>query len=36
MKTLSGGRIGIAGQALGVASGALELALQDYKKKIIW
>ena len=28
MQTLAGGRIGIAAQALGVASGALELALQ--------
>lgn len=28
MKTLSGGRIGIASQALGIASGAYELALQ--------
>ena len=27
MKTLSGGRIGIAAQALGIASGAYELAL---------
>ncbi|MCB0812549.1 MAG: acyl-CoA dehydrogenase, partial [Flavobacteriales bacterium] len=26
MKTLSGGRIGIASQALGIASGAYELA----------
>ena len=32
MKTLSGGRIGIAAQALGVASGALELALQYSKE----
>jgi len=31
MKTLSGGRIGIAAQALGIASGAYELAL-DYSK----
>lgn len=31
MKTLSGGRIGIASQALGIASGAYELAL-DYAK----
>jgi alkylation response protein AidB-like acyl-CoA dehydrogenase len=31
MKTLSGGRIGIASQALGIASGAYELAL-DYSK----
>jgi alkylation response protein AidB-like acyl-CoA dehydrogenase len=28
MKTLSGGRIGIASQALGIASGSLQLALQ--------
>ena len=27
MKTLSGGRIGIAAQALGIASGSYELAL---------
>jgi alkylation response protein AidB-like acyl-CoA dehydrogenase len=27
MKTLAGGRIGIASQALGIASGAYELAL---------
>ena len=33
MKTLSGGRIGIASQALGVASGALELALQYSKER---
>ncbi|MCX6198137.1 MAG: acyl-CoA dehydrogenase [Bacteroidetes bacterium] len=31
MKTLSGGRIGIAAQALGIASGAYELAV-DYSK----
>ncbi len=31
MKTLSGGRIGIASQALGIASGAYELA-RDYSK----
>ena len=31
MKTLSGGRIGIAAQALGIASGAYELA-RDYSK----
>lgn len=31
MKTLSGGRIGIASQALGIAAGAYELAL-DYSK----
>ena len=33
MKTLAGGRIGIAAQALGVASGALELALQYSKER---
>ena len=33
MKTLYGGRIGIAAQALGVASGALELALQYSKER---
>ena len=33
MKTLSGGRIGIAAQALGVASGALDLALQYSKER---
>ncbi len=33
MKTLSGGRIGIASQALGVASGALELALKYSKER---
>ncbi len=32
MKTLDGGRIGIASQALGIASGAFELAL-DYSKQ---
>ena len=32
MKTLSGGRIGIASQALGIASGAYELAV-DYSKQ---
>ena len=32
MKTLSGGRIGIAAQALGIAGGAYELAL-DYSKQ---
>ena len=31
MKTLSGGRIGIAAQALGIAAGAYELAV-DYSK----
>ena len=33
MKTLSGGRIGIAAQALGIASGAYELALQYSKER---
>jgi len=33
MKTLSGGRIGIASQALGIASGAYELALQYSKER---
>ena len=33
MKTLSGGRIGIAAQALGIASGAYELALQYSKDR---
>ena len=33
MTTLSGGRIGIAAQALGVASGALELALKYSKER---
>ena len=33
MKTLSGGRIGIAAQALGIASGAYELALQYAKQR---
>jgi alkylation response protein AidB-like acyl-CoA dehydrogenase len=33
MKTLSGGRIGIASQALGIASGAFELALADSKER---
>lgn len=33
METLAGGRIGIAAQALGVASGALELALQYSKER---
>ena len=33
MKTLSGGRIGIASQALGIASGAYELALQYSKDR---
>ena len=38
MKTLSGGRIGIASQALGIASGgAYELSLQYSKgKKSFW
>ncbi|MGB0838371.1 MAG: acyl-CoA dehydrogenase [Flavobacteriaceae bacterium] len=33
MKTLAGGRIGIAAQALGIASGAYELALQYAKER---
>src|ERR1700744_154707 len=33
MKTLEGGRIGIAAQALGIASGAYELALQYSKQR---
>lgn len=33
MKTLSGGRIGIAAQALGIASGAFELALAYSKER---
>jgi len=33
MKTLSGGRIGIAAQALGIASGALELSLAYSKER---
>lgn len=33
MKTLEGGRIGIASQALGIASGALELALKYAKER---
>ena len=33
MKTLSGGRIGIASQALGIASGALELATKYSKER---
>ncbi len=33
MKTLSGGRIGIAAQALGIASGAYELSLQYAKQR---
>lgn len=33
MKTLSGGRIGIAAQALGIASGALELSLKYSKER---
>lgn len=33
MKTLSGGRIGIAAQALGIASGALELAKKYSKER---
>jgi alkylation response protein AidB-like acyl-CoA dehydrogenase len=34
MKTLDGGRIGIAAQALGIASGAYELALKYSKERI--
>ncbi|NQX83043.1 MAG: acyl-CoA dehydrogenase [Flavobacteriaceae bacterium] len=34
MKTLSGGRIGIASQALGLASGAYELALKYSKERV--
>jgi alkylation response protein AidB-like acyl-CoA dehydrogenase len=33
MKTLNGGRIGIASQALGIASGALELAIKYSKER---
>ena len=33
MKTLSGGRIGIASQALGIAAGAYELSLQYAKER---
>jgi alkylation response protein AidB-like acyl-CoA dehydrogenase len=33
MKTLGGGRIGIASQALGIASGALELSLKYSKER---
>ncbi|RYZ55651.1 MAG: acyl-CoA dehydrogenase [Sphingobacteriales bacterium] len=33
MKTLAGGRIGIASQALGIASGALELAVKYSKER---
>lgn len=33
MKTLSGGRIGIAAQALGIASGAMELAINYSKER---
>src|SRR5690606_6205234 len=33
MKTLAGGRIGIAAQALGIAAGAYELALQYSKQR---
>jgi alkylation response protein AidB-like acyl-CoA dehydrogenase len=33
MKTLTGGRLGIASQALGIASGAYELALQYSKER---
>ena len=33
MKTLSGGRIGIAAQALGIAAGAYELSLSYSKER---
>src|SRR5690625_2651311 len=33
MQTLSGGRIGIASQALGIASGAMELAVKYSKER---
>ena len=33
MKTLSGGRIGIAAQALGIAAGAYELSLAYSKER---
>jgi alkylation response protein AidB-like acyl-CoA dehydrogenase len=33
MKTLAGGRIGIASQALGIASGAYELSLRYSKEE---
>ena len=33
MQTLSGGRIGIAAQALGIASGSYELALKYSKER---
>ena len=33
MKTLAGGRIGIAAQALGIASGAYELSLEYSKQR---
>jgi len=33
MKTLAGGRIGIASQALGIASGAMELAIKYSKER---
>jgi alkylation response protein AidB-like acyl-CoA dehydrogenase len=33
MKTLSGGRIGIAAQALGIAAGAYELSAAAYSKQ---
>jgi alkylation response protein AidB-like acyl-CoA dehydrogenase len=35
MNVLNGGRIGIASQALGIATGAYEIALK-YSKKSIW
>jgi alkylation response protein AidB-like acyl-CoA dehydrogenase len=36
MKVLSGGRIGIASQALGIASGAFELATKYSKERKLW
>ena len=36
MKTLSGGRIGIAAQALGIASGAYERAVEYAKQRSFW
>ena len=36
MSTLDGGRIGIAAQALGIAQGAFEHALEYAKKENIW
>ena len=36
MKTLNGGRIGIASQALGIASGSFEVALEYSKIRKSW